>query len=331
MEARAGQEDLAAARDLRAIAREHPSHAVPVAKPDDMAEDVRAHLVGRDLAAAHDVVVLDGDEVRGIVELRKLLAAPADAPIGSLMDPDPPILSPGQNPSAAAHRMVAQGGCSLVVVDESGRFEGLVPPHRIISVLLAEHDEDMARVGGYAAGSARAKGAASEAVLRRLWHRFPWLLVGLIGAMASAVLVGAFEHRLEENLLVALFVPAVVYMADAVGTQTETVLIRALAAGVTIKSMVRRELLTGAAVGVMIAVAFFLFALAGWNDEQLAVAVGIALFASCSIATSLAMVLPAIFERLGFDPAFGSGPLATVIQDLLSILVYFSAVVAIGV
>jgi magnesium transporter len=325
------QEDLAAARDLSAIAREHPIHAVPVARPGEAVAKARASLVGRDLTAAHDVVVLAGDEVRGIVDLRKLLAAPADTPIESLMDPDPPILSPGQNPSAAAHRMAARGGCSLIVVDEEGRFQGLVPPHRIISVLLAEHDEDMARVGGYAAGSARARGAASEPVIRRLRHRFPWLLVGLIGAMASAVLVGAFEHRLEENLLVALFVPAVVYMADAVGTQTETVLIRALAAGVTIGSMVRRELLTGAAVGVMIAAAFFLFALAGWHDERLAVAVGIALFASCSIATGLAMILPAIFERLGFDPAFGSGPLATVIQDLLSILVYFSAVVAIGV
>jgi magnesium transporter len=43
------------------------------------------------------------------------------------------------------------------------------------------------------------------------------------------------------------------------------------------------------------------------------------------------MLLPAIFVRLGQDPAFGSGPLATVAQDLLSIVVYFAAVVAIGV
>lgn len=323
MEARAGQEDLAAARDLRAIAREHPSHAVPVAKPDDMAEDVRAHLVGRDLAAAHDVVVLDGDEVRGIVELRKLLAAPADAPIGSLMDPDPPILSPGQNPSAAAHRMVAQGGCSLVVVDESGRFEGLVPPHRIISVLLAEHDTDMARVGGYAAGSARAKGAASEAVLRRLWHRFPWLLVGLIGAMASAVLVGAFEHRLEENLLVALFVPAVVYMADAVGTQTETVVIRGLSVGVGLRQMARPELLSGLLMGLVLSSVFFPMAFFRWGDSEVAIAVSLSLFVACSVATVIAMALPWAIQRFGKDPAFGSGPLATVIQDLLSILTYF--------
>jgi magnesium transporter len=81
----------------------------------------------------------------------------------------------------------------------------------------------------------------------------------------------------------------------------------------------------------MIGIAFFCFAAAGWGDEQLALAVGLSLLASCSIASALAMALPALFVRIGQDPAFGSGPLATVIQDLLSILVYFAAVTSIGV
>jgi magnesium transporter len=36
------------------------------------------------------------------------------------------------------------------------------------------------------------------------------------------------------------------------------------------------------------------------------------------------MALPWLFDAAGADPAFGSGPLATVIQDLLSILIYFA-------
>jgi magnesium transporter len=50
----------------------------------------------------------------------------------------------------------------------------------------------------------------------------------------------------------------------------------------------------------------------------MAVAVALALLANCSIA---ALVLPWAFQRLGSDPAFGSGPVCTVIQDLLSIVV----------
>ncbi len=72
---------------------------------------------------------------------------------------------------------------------------------------------------------------------------------------------------------------------------------------------------------------FFAFAVAGWGDEQVALAVGLALVASCTIATLVAMALPAAFHRFGRDPAFGSGPLATVLQDLLSIAFYLAAVV----
>jgi magnesium transporter len=66
------------------------------------------------------------------------------------------------------------------------------------------------------------------------------------------------------------------------------------------------------------------FAWLVWGDGQVAVTVGLALFAGCSIATLVAMLLPWAFHRLGRDPAFGSGPLATVVQDLLSIAIYLA-------
>jgi magnesium transporter len=113
----------------------------------------------------------------------------------------------------------------------------------------------------------------------------PWLLLGLVGAMASALLVGAFEEQLDKKVLLAFFVPAVVYMADAVGTQTETVLIRELSVGVTVREIALRELLTGAIIGAVVGAAFVPFALVGWGDGGVAAAVALALFASCSIAT----------------------------------------------
>ena len=319
--------------ELSRIAAEHPIDNVATAVRGESAGQVRQRLLaGIKLASAHDIVVLDPDDdaLAGLLSVRTLLAAPADAVIGSLMDDDPPLLAPDTHPASVAHRMAERGESSLVVVDANGDFVGLVPPHRMISILLDEHDEDLARLGGYAAGADRARGAAREAVRDRLLHRLPWLVVGLAGAMASAMLVGAFEDRLERNVLVALFIPAIVYMADAVGTQTEAVLIRALASGVTIRSVVARELATGAIVGVLVGTLFGSFALVGWGDEPLAAAVAVALFASCSIATGLAMLLPALFVRFDRDPAFGSGPLATVAQDLLSIAVYLAAVVAFG-
>ncbi|MDF2749786.1 MAG: magnesium transporter, partial [Gaiellaceae bacterium] len=60
---------------------------------------------------------------------------------------------------------------------------------------------------------------------------------------------------------------------------------------------------------------------------SVAATVSLALFASSSIAVVVAMLLPYLLARLGLDPAYGSGPLATVIQDLLSIAIYLSVAV----
>ena len=316
---------------LLGVAAEYATESVPVARREQHVGEVRRELLGREFQCAEDVVVLESGRLVGLVSIERLLAADSNASVENVMDPDPPKVAPDTDQERAALRMVDRHECSLAVVDADGRFLGLIPPYRMLRVLLEEHEEDLARLGGYLAGTARARGAAEEPVAQRLWHRLPWLLVGLLGAMAATAIVGGFEHQLESNVLLAFFIPAVVYMADAVGTQTETVLIRALAAGVTVRSVLRRELLTGLVMGIVIGAAFLVFALVGWGELEVAVAVALAMFASCSIATLVATALPAAFQRLGKDPAFGSGPLATVFQDLLSISVYLAIVVAVVV
>ncbi len=90
------------------------------------------------------------------------------------------------------------------------------------------------------------------------------------------------------------------------------------------RAVFARELLTGLVIGALLGAAFFAFALAIWREADVAAAVGVSLAISCSIASVVAMALPHGLARLGRDPAFGSGPLATVIQDLLSIVAYFA-------
>ena len=316
---------------LLGVAAEYATESVPVARRDQRVGEVRGQLPGREFRCAEDVVVLESGRLVGLVSIERLLAADSDAGVDDIMDRDPPRVAPDTDQERAAREMAERHECSQAVVDADGRFLGLIPPYRMLRVLLDEHDEDLARLGGYRLGTARARGAAEEPVTQRLWHRLPWLLVGLLGAMAATAIVGGFEHQLQANVLLAFFIPAVVYMADAVGTQTETVLIRALAAGVTVRSVLRRELLTGLVMGIVIGGAFLGFALVVWGDLEVAVAVALAMFASCSIATLVATALPAAFQRLGKDPAFGCGPLATVFQDLLSITVYLAIVVAIVV
>jgi magnesium transporter len=94
--------------------------------------------------------------------------------------------------------------------------------------------------------------------------------------------------------------------------------------------VLKGELLSGLLLSTVIAAAFLPVAAVGWGDAEVAVGVAAALLASSLAATLVAIALPWTFQRLGGDPAFGSGPLATVIQDLLTIGVYFAVAVPIA-
>ena len=311
------------------IASELLAAEVPRCTPGDRAGDIRRDLVGRRFESAGDVAVLDGARLVGVVRIEDLLAAADDARAADLMDPDPPRIAPGTDQEVAAWQAVQHREGSLAVVDADGGFLGLIPPDRLLGVLLHEHDEDMARLGGFLRGSEVARLASVEPVRRRLWHRLPWLLVGLAGALLAAAIVGGFEEELSRNVLLAFFIPGIVYMADAVGTQTETIVIRGLSVGVSIRRVLVRELVTGLVVGMILAGAFIPVGLAAWGDAEVIFSAALALFAACSVATLVAMSLPVLFHRLKADPAFGSGPLATVIQDLLSILIYLAIALAV--
>jgi magnesium transporter len=306
---------------------------VAVCAPEDTVATVRESLAGRDLETLDDVAVCRGaPEARrlvGLIPVQRLFAAPADATAAEVLDPDPPVVSPGADPEHAAWKAVRHGESSLAVVDEEGRFRGLVPPSKLLGVLLAEHDEDFARLGGYLASARTALAAAEEPLLRRLWHRLPWLALGLAGAAVSAWVVGGFEGRIEADVRIAFFIPGVIYLADAVGTQTEAVVVRGLSVGAPMRRALALEALTGPALGALMAGLSLAAVWSVLGDAAVAVAVAIALFAACSVATLVAGALPWALARRGHDPAFGSGPLSTVLQDLLSLLIYLAVAVAV--
>ncbi|MFZ0835466.1 MAG: magnesium transporter, partial [Mycobacterium sp.] len=183
-------------------------------------------------------------------------------------------------------------------------------------------DEDIAGLGGYLSSTASARLASEEPVLRRLWHRLPWLLVGTAGAMIAAAVVDAFHEQLLRNVLIAFFIPGIVYLADAVGTQTEALIIRGLSVGVSVRRVAVRELITGVVIGALIALVVYPVILVMWGSSAVSLSVALALLLTCAIATLIAMVLPWLLSLFRVDPAFGSGPLATVIQDILSIATY---------
>jgi magnesium transporter len=274
------------------------------------------------------VTVCDEGALLGLIEHAVLLRADPQTTLATLAEPPSAVVNAESSPEHAAF-LAAQAKADVVaVVDEKRSFVGLIPASRLLALMVHEHEIDLARLGGFLRGTRRARTAGEEAVIRRVWHRLPWLLLGLLGAALAAQIVRTFEGQLQETVALAFFLPGIIYMADAVGTQTETLVIRGFSVGVSPVRMLRLEALTGAIIGVLLSAAIFPLALFVTEETRLALIVSLALLASTSIATVVAVSLPSLMQKLDLDPAFGSGPLATVVQDILSISIYLGIAVA---
>jgi magnesium transporter len=178
----------------REVAAEHAFTRVPVASPSVPVEQVRGSLSEGTYDSLSHVAILEGTKLVGVLTIEALFAAAGEATAGRMMDPNPPVVAPGTDQEVAARRAVEHGESALAVVGDEGNFVGFIPPHRLLAVLLWEHEEDMDRLGGFIRGTSEARRASQEPAGRRFRHRIPWLLVGLVGALISADLVGAFEE-----------------------------------------------------------------------------------------------------------------------------------------
>lgn len=215
----------------------------------------------------------------------------------------------------------------LAILDHSGAFLGALTAVSVMTILRDEHLEDLHHMAGILGRSEPARSALTAPPYRRALYRLPWLLVGAAGSAAATGLMAQAEAALSAHIAVTFFIPAIVYLADAIGTQSEAVAVR----GLSITDggsprLILGELGTGALLGLALALLAFLGVWWAFGDTRLASTVAISLAVAGCIATSVGFFLPWTFQRAGVDPALGSGPVATVIQDVLSLAVYLGLV-----
>jgi magnesium transporter len=243
------------------------------------------------------------------------------------MRPAPPSVDPDTDQEHVAalahdHRLT-----TVPVVDSRGCFLGVVPPLALIDVLRREHDEDIRRLAGVLGSADHAKMALELPPWRRVGNRLPWLLVGLAGSALAAIVMAAFEAALTAQVAIAFFVPAIVYLADAIGTQTEAVAVRGLSLEhAPLGRVLWGELATGALLGLILGLLAVPLVLLLADSPGLALAVAVAILVAGLAAAGIGLLFPWLLSSWGLDPAYGSGPVATIIQDVLSLLVYFACV-----
>jgi magnesium transporter len=317
------------------VSKLHPGDLLPLvtsvatAHEHDTAGEVIARLREHRPEFLDAIQVVDRrGRFNGAVPLAALLQAASGQSMASLREMVH-VVHEDADPEHVASMALKHAAAWVPVVDRTGRLRGVVPPRQLMEVLRREHVEDLHRMAGIRreAGSEgmRARMAIEAPPLSRARDRLPWLLVGLAGSMLATALMSRFEATLQATLSVAFFIPAIVYLADAIGTQSEAIAVRGLSLSrAPMRTLVWGELRTGLLIGTALALLAWPAVWLAFGDGWLATTVALALVTAGTTATTIGLLFPWLLARLGKDPALGSGPVATIAQDMLSLIVYLS-------
>lgn len=312
---------------MHETAAAHMVTRVPTAREAEPIAAVRERMFGAQWDVLGELYLVDeAGRLLGVVDGRALLAAPAGQRVGELGRARVAV-RPTDDQEAVAQGALRAAVTAMPVVDDQGRLLGVVPPLALVDILHREHVEDLHRLAGISREQRFARDALEQPPTRRARDRLPWLLVGVAGSAVATFVMARYEHTLQQRVAVAFFVPAIVYLADAVGTQTEACVVRGLSlTRMSLLDLLRGEAGTGLLLGLMLAGIALPLVWLGFGDLRLAFAVAVAVLVAAAAATTVGLLLPWALHRTGRDPAFGSGPLATVVQDVLSLVVYLATV-----
>src|SRR5688572_21473719 len=260
----------------------HLVEEIPTGHPTDTVAAAIAGMAAVKLATADTFYVVDGGRrLVGTIPMCDLLRSDRSLRLADLMKPSPPGVRPETDQEHVASWALKHNVASAPVISASGQLLGEVPPLALLHVLRHEHVEDLHRLAGIRRETKSARAALEAPPARRARHRLPWLLAGLVGSTLSAVLMSRFENLLQAQIAVAFFIPGIVYLADAIGTQTEAIAVRGLSlTEVPLRRMIWGEVKTGTLIGAILAALAFAGVIAAFRDLRLALAVGASLLAA---------------------------------------------------
>lgn len=306
-------------------AEEVMARKVPTARKSDTV----GHVIGtiaKDSWDDVEVIYITSEEegLLGFVSIHTLLISEKSQTVGKLMDHVKFKVGPHTDQEHLVIEAIHRDVPSVPVVDHENKLIGAVTADQMIDIMHDEHLEDLLHSSGIHGKISH----MSDLVTAKLRHvvvaRFPWLLVGLIVAFTASFLISQFESFLNQNVALAFFISMVAYMSGAINTQSEIIFIRALTVTrFSIGSYLVREFFIGIIIGSIIGLLGGIGAYVLSSSFAIGFTVALALLLSMSLATLVACIVPLLLRAWGKDPAIGSGPFATAVQDLVSITIYF--------
>ena len=308
----------------------HVSQKVPTVKKDDTILEIKSMLFenAKNFETINYIYVLsDKKKLKGVASVKEVLSADPNKKISEIMVSEDLITAhPNTDQEKVAHKALKHSLKSIPIVDKNNKFIGVVPSDQILSILDQESEEDLLRFAGFILDKDDSQNESKLPVFKSFQHRIPWILFGLFGGLFTAQIISKFDGILTEYIILASFIPLVAYVANAVGVQTQTVFIRDLAVRGNIDY--GKYSLKQALIAILIAItcwaAILFMAVLSWQESYLGIVVGAAVFSAILMATFFAVFIPLVLTKLKMDPAIGSGPFTTIVQDFLSIVIYLA-------
>jgi magnesium transporter len=266
-------------------------------------------------------VVNRHDKYLGSLYLSRLLTTDLDTPVSDVMSSD--ILPiPAHTPSAEVvwefeHRDLL----SAAVVNEDYRVVGRITVDDVVDEIRDEAEHSLMSAAGLDEEDDMFAPVVKSATRRALW-----LGVNLCTAFLAAAVVDIFQTTLDKIVLLAVLMPVVPSMGGVAGSQSLTIITRAIALGQIDRSnarrILRKELLVGILNGVGWAVVVSVATYLWFGDWLIGGVVGAAMFINMFVAALAGFVIPLTLKRLNIDPALAGGVVLTTITDVIGYMAF---------
>lgn len=277
-----------------------------------------------DVEQVYTIYVVDElSKLVGVLSLKRLLFASPKTPIRDLYQAKNLIFVKTSDPSEKVARIMEKYDLvSVPVVDLQNKLVGRITIDDVVDIIKEEADKDFQLASGISE-----KVESNSSVWRLSRARLPWLIIGMVGGLFSALVISKFEGNISNLPALAFFIPLITAMGGNVGVQSSAIVVQSLARGNdpfdSIIQKVSKEALVGILNGLICSVLIFGVASVA-NNFDLAMVVSFSLLTVIIFAAIFGTMIPLILNRYKIDPALATGPFVTTLNDVLGLFIYFT-------
>ncbi len=290
----------------------------------DLTLDVVLRYLRRHVEIPHNtdnlIVVNRTDKLVGLLPIRTVLVSDPAVSVREMMITDQEAISANMPATEVARRFERNDWISAPVVDETGKLLGRITIDDVVDVIIEEADHSLTSLAGL----------AEEDTFATVWQSAPrravWLAINLATALLASSVISLFQGTIEKVVALAVLMPVVASMGGIAGTQSLTILIRAMAMGqINDRNqlwLVGRESLIGLINGILWAAVVAITASLWFDDFTLGLIIACAMLINLVTAGFSGAGLPLLLQRLNIDPALAGGVLVTTVTDIVGFLTF---------